>query len=162
MTHCHHDSGRGRRDWDDVGRAAEEFARHIARDAGQFGERIAAHAGEFARRMSREFRQARQQGADWDGDDVRAVLNGVRTILTDVIDGVDELIDRVFGSGGREDRTPADEWVRVVANREMSCGACGRGIGSGEDCHLRRHAGGREFRCVECGVPKPSNDQSPS
>ncbi len=162
MTHCHHDPfSHGRGDWDDVGRAAEDFARRIARDAGQFGERIATHASELARRMSREWRDARRHGAAWDGEDVRVVLKEVRAMVTDVIDGVDELIDRVLGGGrDREARGGANEWVPVVANREATCGACGRRIGSGEECHLRRHADGREFRCAECGVPSSSSGQS--
>jgi hypothetical protein len=131
----------------------------VARTAEEFARRVASDAGQFARRMSREWRHARRHGADWGEDDIRAVLKGVRAILTDVIDGVDELIDRVFSGGERGERPPAAEWTRVVANREAACGACGRRIGPGEECHLRRCADGREFRCAECGVPKPSNDR---
>jgi hypothetical protein len=160
MTHCHHGPGQDRRDWDDVARAAEDFARRVAADAGRFGERIAAHAGEFGRRMSRGWRHGRSHGVDWEGEDARAVLKDVRAMLNDVIDSVDELIDRVFGGGDREARTSAAEWVRVVANRETSCAACGRRIGPGEDCHLRRYAGGREFRCAACGAPAPSSGPS--
>jgi hypothetical protein len=44
-------------------------------------------------------------------------------------------------------------WSRVVTNREVGCAACGRKIGPGEECHLRRRADVREFRCAECGLP---------
>jgi hypothetical protein len=164
MTHCHHGhhgAGPGRRDWDDIARTTEEFARRVAGEAGEFGERVATHAGEFARRLSREWRHARRQGANWGEDDVRALLKGVRAIVTDVIDGVDDLIDRVFNGDEREARTPTDGWVRVVTNREASCGACGGRIGPGEECHLRRRADGRDFRCAACGVPA-SGEPSPA
>src|SRR5262245_19827561 len=135
MTHCGFEGRAGRGDRDDVGRAAEEFARRVAHDASRFGERLAEHASIFARNLSREWRWHRRHGLDWSGDDVRAVLKDVRAILTDVVDGVDELIERIFG--GQPAPGP-DVWIRVVTNREITCAGCGRAIAPGEECHLRR------------------------
>ena len=162
MTHdCGHEhqDRRERSEWDDVGRAAEEFARRIARDASHFGERIAEHASAFARHVAREWREHERAGGDWTGGDVRAVLHEVRTIVTGVIDGVDELIERVFhpDSAPAPQPDPASEgWVRVVTSRDATCGGCQRRIEPGEECHLHRTAAGREFRCAQCGPPRPA------
>jgi len=154
MTHCGHDPHRR----DDMGAAAEEFARRVARDASRFGERLAEHAGEFARHFSREWRAQRRHGLAWDPSDVRAVLRDVRTLLSDVVDGVDELIDRMLGrepTPGTPREDPPDAWVRVVAGRDATCAACGRHVGAGEECHLHRRPEGPEFRCRDCGAPPP-------
>ncbi len=156
MTHCGHDHGRQRSDWHDVGSAAEDFARRVARDASKFGERLAEHASAFAGNISREWRRHQRHGTEWRGDDVRAVLKEVRGILTDVVDGVDELIER-FVRPSRESEPPEGAWTRVVTSREVTCGSCARPIGAGEECHLRRREGGREFRCIACG-PTPVAD----
>jgi hypothetical protein len=152
MTHCGPEQRHRRTDWDRAGNAAEDFARRIARDAQRFGERVAEHATEFARDVAREWRH----GAGFDpkpiSEDVRSVLKEVRGLVADVIDGVDELIGRVFqpeAAGGPE------TWVRVVTSREVACAGCGRRIGAGEECHLHRSPGGRAFRCAECGPPAP-------
>jgi hypothetical protein len=148
MNNCGHEQ-RGHRRGDRAADAAEDFARRIARDATRFGERVAEHATEFARDVAREWRH----GAAFDpkplGDDVRGVLKEVRGLVADVIDGVDELIGRVFQPEPAESK----EWVRVVTSREVDCAGCGRHVGAGEECHLQRTAGGRVFRCTECGPP---------
>jgi hypothetical protein len=154
MTYCgneqHHHRRRG--DWDDVGHAAEDFARHIARDAQRFAERIAGHASEFARDLSREWRRFDRRGVDVGpvGDDVRAVLKEVQTFVTEVVDGVDGLIERVLR---REPEPAAEPWARIVTTREATCTGCGRRIEPGEECHLRRWRDGRDFRCATCGPP---------
>ena len=51
---------------------------------------------------------------------------------------------------------------RAVTNREATCGACGRKIGPGEDCHLRRGADFREFRCTDCGAPAAAPPPPPN
>jgi hypothetical protein len=157
MTHCGHEH-RQRDDRDRAGSAAEDFARRIARDAQRFGERVAEHATEFARNVTREW----QHGPGFDttplANDVRGVLKEVRGLVADVIDGVDELIGRVF-HGEPEDAEA--RWARVVTNREITCAACGRGIGAGEECHLLRGRDTRAFRCVQCGPPKPAETPPP-
>lgn len=153
---CGHDHRDRRGDWDDVGHAAEDFARHIARDAQRFAARVAGHASEFARDFAREWRRFDRRGLDTAplGDDVRAVLKDVQSFVTEVVDGVDGLIDRVLR---RDPEPPADAWSRIVTTREATCIACGRKIEPGEECHLRRRRGSREFRCATCG-PEPKTD----
>ena len=150
MNHCGHEHHHRRRDWDRAGHAAEEFARRIARDAQRFGERVAEHASGFARELAREW----QHGPGYDtkpmAEDAKGVLREVRGLVSDVIDGVDELIGRLF-QGPSE---TAGTWSPVVTSREVDCVACGRHIGAGEECHLHRRPDGREFRCAECGPPK--------
>lgn len=153
----HHEHRHRRADWERAGSAAEDFAQRIARDAQRFGERIAEHATEFARDVAREFRRGPGFPTGPLADDVRGVLKDVRGLVADVIDGVDELIDRVFHDALR----PADTWARVVTNREVECVACHRKIGAGEECHLNRRRDVREFRCLECGVPKPEPKADP-
>ena len=161
MTHCHHEHHEDR-DRDDVGRAAEEFARRVARDASRFGERLAEHAGEFGRTLARGWREHRLSGASWRGDDVRVVLREVRGMLSDIVDGVDELVERIFGrERSAEEPPPAGRWVRVVTSREVACVGCGRPVGPGEECHVRKGPEGRAFRCLACG-PDPSDGASSS
>jgi hypothetical protein len=157
MNDCGHEAGRGRRDWDDVGRAAEDFARRLARDARRFADRLAGHASEFARDMGWQ-RPWRHEGACRPGtaSDVRGILEGVRGVLGEVLDGVDELIGRIFP----EPPAPGPAgWVRVTSNHQVTCVACGRPIGAGEECHLRRRADGRDFRCLACG-PEPTPESA--
>ena len=149
MNHCGHEHRRPRGDWERAGNAAEDFARRIVRDAQRFGERIAEHATEFARDVVRDFRRGPSFPTGPIADDVRGVLKEVRGLVAEVIDGVDELIGRVF-----HDVPPADTWARVVTSREVECAGCHRRIGAGEECHLHRKRDDREFRCLECGVPK--------
>lgn len=142
--------------WESVGRAAEHFARRMARDARTFAERIEEHAGEFARDVRREwacgnhFRPRRPR--DRSAPDVRGIFEDVRGILSDVAEGVDELIARLFPEGS-EDRASEATWARVVANRDATCTGCRSAIAAGAEAHVRRHAGGAEFRCLACGVP---------
>lgn len=151
MTHCGHEHSHRRREWDRAGHAAEDFARRIARDAQRFGERVAEHASGFARELAREWRHGPGYDTAPMAEDAKAVLKEVRGLVADVIDGVDELIGRVFQGGAPES---AETWARVVTSREVDCVACGRHIGAGEECHLHRRPDGREFRCAECGPPK--------
>ncbi len=155
--HRHYDS-----DWESIGRAAEDFARRVARDAGKFAERMEEHAGEFARDIGRDWRRARRgyrhacrRAAA--APEVRRIFEDIRMVLTDVIDGVDELIERIFAepTAGRE-----EEWVQLVANREAACAGCKRTIAAGDEAHARRTADGREFRCLTCGVPPPEPSAS--
>jgi hypothetical protein len=152
MTHCGPEFRQRRTDWDRTGTAAEEFARRIARDAQRFGERVAEHANGFAREISREWRHGPGFDTKPMREDVRGMLKEVRGLIGDVIDGVDELIGRIFHPGPEE---ATNTWSRVVTNREVGCIACGRRIGPGEECHLHRRAEGREFRCADCGPPAP-------
>jgi hypothetical protein len=141
-------------DRDRRGHAAEEFAGRIARDAQRFGERVAEHATHFAREIAREWKHGPGYDTRPMADDVRGMLNEVRGLIGDVIGGVDELIVKLFQKpeARSQDDAPAT-WARVVTNREATCGACGKKIGPGEDCHLRRGAEFREFRCTDCGAP---------
>ena len=141
--------------WESIGRAAEDFARRVARDAGKFAHRMEEHAGEFARDVSRDWRRAqrdyrrRYAGAShhMSAPDVRRIFDDIRTVLADVLEGVDELISRVFEPGAHD-----DEWVRVVSNREAACGACGRPVAAGDDVWVRHAAAGLELRCNTCGA----------
>ena len=151
--------------WESIGRAAEDFARRVARDAGKFAERMEEHAGEFARDVSRDWRRARHhyrrhcaRAERYRSEpDVRKIFDDIRTVLADVLDGVDELIERVF-SGPRD--TAADNWLRVVSNRAGTCIGCGRAIAAGADAYIRRSTSGVELRCVDCG--EPAADQPPA
>ena len=154
MTHCHHEHHahheRGERD--DVARAAEDFARRVARDASRFGERLAEHAGDFGRTLARGWREHRRSGTAWTGDDVRVVLREVRGMLSDLVDGVDEVVERIFGvERATEGPASTDTWVRVVTSREVPCAGCARPIGAGEECHVKKGPDGRAFRCLACG-----------
>jgi hypothetical protein len=152
MNHCGPDHRQRRGDdWERAGSAAEDFARRIARDAQRFGERVAEHATEFARGVAREWRHGPSFDPRPIADDVRVVLKEVRGLVAEVIDGVDELIGRVFQP---EPAATTGTWARVVTNRDVTCVACNRAIGAGEECHLHRMPDGREFRCLECGPPK--------
>ncbi len=155
MTDTQHDWHEGRIDWDHFGRAAERFARRLARDAGRFAERISEHAGEFADEVSREWRHGRRrESACGDrhhtGPEVRHIFEDIRGVLSDIIDGVDELIERVFqGPTGSAE----GDWERMVINRDAVCAGCDRPLQAGEDAHVRRTAEGLEVRCVACGEP---------
>jgi len=160
MTYCGHEHRPRRGDWDRAGNAAEEFARRIARDAQRFGERVAEHASGFAREIAREWRHGPGFDTKPMAADVRGMMKEVRGLVGDVIDGVDELIGRLFQDA--PDRPAEPPWTRVVTNREVACIACGRKIGPGEECHLHRRAEAREFRCAECGPPQAEPPPSAS
>ena len=145
--------------WEHVGRAAEHFARRVARDAGKFAERLQEHAGEFADDVARDWRRANRdtwrhcRRAYRHGEpEVRRVFEDIRTVLADVLDGLDEFIEGLFAApraGADEDRS----WTRVVANREATCAECARSIVAGDEAWLRRTADGVAFRCTTCGEP---------
>jgi hypothetical protein len=135
-----------RDNWQHLGRAAEHFARRVARDARRFAARVEEHAGDFAGEVRREWHSGRAFPGST--DDVRRVFEDVRGVLSAVLEGVDELITDVFSGGASE------PWTRVVSNRDASCAGCGRTVAAGAEAYVRRQAGGREFRCVDCGVPK--------
>ena len=136
-------------DREDIGRAAQEFARRVARDASRFGERLAEHAGDFGRTVSREWRS--HGGAQsWNPDDLRGVLREVRGLLSDVVDGVDELVVRLFGGPPIEREQAAGGWRRGAAPREAACAQCGRPIAAGEERHERRTPDGYAARCLAC------------
>ncbi len=151
MNQCGHEHRHRHRDWDRAGGAAEEFARRIARDAQRFGERVAEHATEFARNVAREWRHGPTFDTRPIADEIRGALKEARELVAEVINGVDDLIGRVF----QPESTESDGvWARVVTSREVACVGCGRKIGAGEECHLHRNRDAREFRCAECGPPK--------
>ena len=152
-----HERGRDR-----SGHAAEEFAGRIARDAQRFGERVAEHASHFAREIAREWKHGPGYDTRPMADDVRGMLSEVRSLVADVIGGVDELIVRIFQQpGDRPHEEGPATWARVVTNREATCGSCGKKIGPGEDCHLRRGTEVREFRCTDCGAPAAETPPQP-
>ena len=165
----------------EIGRAAEEFGRRVARDATRFAERIADHASELARDIARDHRHARHEWRRarreaWSdarrratrspaAEDVREMFTDVRGLVDDVLDGVDELVGRIFGSPAERGASGADEgsseahdagrgredWKPIVSNREASCAGCHGTIHAGDDAHLRHSAAGVELRCAGCG-----------
>jgi len=157
-------------DWSRLGKAAEEFARHVARDAGRFAERIEGHARDLARDVGREWRRAERRHHRHAGDEehssseeTRRVFDDVRSLIGDVLDGVDELIARIFPSPAdsppETPRTPEPPqppgsdlaWTRVVANRSAICAVCGLPIAAGAEVSVRLTGGEPEFRCSACG-----------
>ena len=149
-------------DWEQLGRAAEEFARRVARDARKFAERIEEHASEFAHDVARDWRRTRRMYRHGCGHrtppDVRLIFEDVRGVLTEVLDGVDELISRVFGGQAEASET---QWTHVVHNRQATCSSCGRTIVAGEEGYVRRTAHGLEWRCIECGVASTAAGAEP-
>ena len=145
--------------WEEIGRAAEDFARRVARDATRFAERMQEHSSEFAHDVGRDWRRfrrghERRRGQEHtcgraSADDVRRVFDDVRGVVAGVLDGIDELIDRVFPPPANAD--PA-EWHKVVSNRDVTCAACSQPIAVGDEAYLRRAAAGAEYRCVNCGA----------
>lgn len=141
----------GSRGWSDIGRAAERFARRVGRDAGKFAERIQEHAGDFAENVSRDWRRTHPSDHPDAAANVRGVFEELRRVLSDIVDGVDELIARAFPE-------PADtRWTRLVSNRDASCAGCARAIAAGEEAYGRRTATGIELRCVTCGAPSSAD-----
>ena len=142
-------------------RAAEQFARRVARDAAKFAERMEEHAGDFARDVSRGRRRAMRachagpeaaRGA-WEPE-VKRILESIRTLIADVLEGVDDLIETIFAAPAA---SPDDTWVRLVLNREVTCTGCARTVAAGEEGHMRRNEAAMEFRCLECGEPAAPN-----
>ena len=139
--------------WDGVGRAAEQFARQVAREAGRFAKRVEEHFSELADDVRGTWRddEGACAGEHGPADEVRRAFREVRGVLRAVVDGVDEVIDDLFGGGEDE------PWGRVVANREASCAGCGAAIAAGADAWARRRGRRPEFRCAACGAgPQPT------
>jgi hypothetical protein len=142
--------------WEEIGLATEDFARRVARDAGRLAQRVREHAGEFAREVRRDQRRARRRvrangcrprtasGAP----EVRRVFEDIRSLLTGVLDGIDQLAGHALPAT----ETTADEaWLRIVMNRAATCSACGKAIGIGEESDVQRLPEGTAFRCRACG-----------
>ncbi len=165
MTSTHEGPQESNGSWEHIGRAAERFARRVARDAGRFAERMEEHAGEFAHDLSRDWRRLHREYERGCGDaaryvsrpDVRRVFEDIRSVVADVLEGVDELIERVF-----QDRPQASEaeWVRMVNNRDASCSQCARPLTAGDEAYARRTAEGMQLRCLDCGAPDPGTTQT--
>ncbi len=140
--------------WQQIGRAAEHFARRVARDAAHFATRVEEHVGALASEIGREWRGPgaapdKPAASAGPADDVRRVFEDVRGVLSAVLEGVDELITTAFSPS-----PPADErWTRVTANRDGVCAGCQHPIAAGAEAFARRHAGSHELRCAACGVP---------
>jgi predicted RNA-binding Zn-ribbon protein involved in translation (DUF1610 family) len=155
-----------RQGWEDIGRAAEDFARRVARDASRFAERLQEHTTDFACDVRREWRRGHHRHhrrRDFacgraSADDVRRVFDDIRGVLAGVLDGIDELIGRVFPADGDEAEGGA-AWERIVTNRDASCSACGRAIAVGEEVYARRSADVMEYRCPGCGAEEPSHPE---
>lgn len=143
--------------WGHIGRAAERFGRRVARDAGRFAERMEEHAGDFAGDISRDWRRAERTFRRGRGhvsqNDVRRIIEDVRSFTANVLDGVDELIESVFGSEARSSET---SWSRMVSSRDAACAGCDRPILAGEEAFARRGENGVELRCLTCGPPSPA------
>lgn len=147
--------------WEHLGRAAEDFARQVARDAGRFAERIERHASDLARDVGREWRRShRHEGRRADRverEDVRRVFADVRLVIDDVLDGVDHLLERIFPGRQTASDAPRDEarearsWARIVANRDAACGGCGADIRAGDAAWSSEASEGIELRCLSCG-----------
>ena len=145
-------------DWENLGRAAEHFARRVARDARTFAARMEEHVGELVRDFRddeswrRHDRDRRHRHRHWHrdreqpGPEIRRVFEEVRGIVGIVLDEIEELIAVAFPGAAEE------PWARVVVNRDTSCGGCGATIATGVEAHVRRTEEGAEFRCVACGV----------
>jgi hypothetical protein len=149
-----HQSERGQ-DWEEIGRAAERLARRVARDASKFAERIQEHAGDFANEVScgwqHRHRVRERSCRSGKTADVRPIFEDVRGVLSDIVDGIDEFISNAFRDRpGAAPRT----WVRVVSDRDTTCGRCGRSIAAGQAVYAGKAEGGELFRCVECGAPR--------
>jgi hypothetical protein len=136
--------------WQQIGRAAEQFARSVARDAADFASRVEQHVGALASEIGREWRRPSDGSAKpKPADDMRRVFEDVRGVLTAVIERVDELITTAFAPA------PDEPWTRVTANQDGVCAGCGRPIAAGADAFARPKAGSHELRCDACGIPNP-------
>jgi hypothetical protein len=137
-------------DYERIGRAAEHFARRVARDARTFAAHLEAHAGELAREVwGGGGHGHRQHRSERPGPDVRQLFEDVRGVLAGIMDRIDDLLAAAFPAA-------ADEpWRRVVSNRDAACAGCGAALAAGAEVHARRTATGTEFRCLACGVPAP-------
>jgi hypothetical protein len=145
-----HDHATG---WDHpLGRAAEQFARRVARDTRKFAERIEEHSRDFAGDIARGWRRAEREARwselhDTAGPEVKRIFEDIRAVLTDVIEGVDEFIGQLFPEAPEPASTA---WVRVIHNRAATCAACNRPIAVGDEGYVRRGDAGMEYRCDAC------------
>jgi len=138
-----------RDNWEHPGKAAEHFARRVAKDAGKFAERLEAHVGELASDLRREWEAAEQRGAT---KELHKVVDELRGVVGAVLGGVDDLVsDMLSGS---------DRWTRRVSVREASCAGCGGTVGAGAEAYVRGRGASRELRCLDCGIPKGSGARS--
>lgn len=152
-----HSEGPGstKNSWEEIGEAAEEFARRVARDAAKFAERLETHASELARDVSRDWHRGRRHRHHnachhhSAPSEVREVFEDVRGILGDVLDSVGSFIDRVFPDAGAG---ATADWTQVVANRAVSCVSCGSSVVVGDNVEARRGSEGMEFRCAACAA----------
>lgn len=150
--------------WAHVGRAAEDFARRVARDATRFAERLQEHSSEFAGDVSRQWRRSRHRahrrhdfGPATQGD-VRRVFEDIRGLVSDVLDGIDELIGSVFPAATPDSAV----WEKVVSNRDVVCSECTRPIAVGDEAYVCPDDAGVDYRCQTCGNAEPSPAGSPS
>jgi hypothetical protein len=134
--------------WERLGRAAERFAREVARDARDFATRIEEHAGTLAGSVASEWRAA--GGKPPTGKDVRQLLDDVRGVVTAVVDGVDQFISETFADA------TASPWKRATAKRAATCARCSRAIPAGSEEYVRRAGGKTEHRCPDCGASEGS------
>ena len=134
--------------WERLGRAAERFARDVARDARDFAVRVEEHAGALAGSVASEWRAA--GGTPPTGKDVRRVLDEVRGVVTAVVDGVDQFINDTFAEA------TANPWKRGTSKRAATCGQCSRAIPAGSEAYMRRVGAKTEHRCLDCGAPEAS------
>src|SRR5262245_16694921 len=145
---CH----RPHADWEQVGRAAERFARRVADDAKHFAEKVEEHVIDFARDLRREWRASSSgagpgaAGGSGSADEMRRIFDEVGAMVRGVVDGVDEMISGLF-------KEAEGEWTLVVLNRDAKCGGCGKTAAAGSEAWVRKSAVGTEFRCGQCGVP---------
>jgi len=130
--------------WEHFGRAADRFARRVGHDARKFAAHVEKHVGEFTNDLRRDWGSGRSR--EGSAAEVRRVFEEVRGVLAAVLEGVDELVTDLFSP-------PADDWTRIVSNREASCAGCGRTVAAGAEAWTRGRGERRELRCLDCGVP---------
>ena len=145
-----------------IGRAGEEFARQVAHDAGTFARRVQRHAGEFARSVGRERwrmhrhrrHSARRHAA---APEVRRIFDEVRTVVTEVFDGIETLLARLLPA----DSATEAAWEGIVSNCSVTCLVCGRTLPAGEEIEVRRMDDRVDFRCRAC-ADAPAATQAPA
>ena len=90
---------------------------------------------------------------------MRRTFEDVRGILNDVLDGVDDLIGKLFpdrdepqtrADGTQATAAESSEWQPIVANKEVTCSFCDRTIEAGEEVDVRTPDGARQLRCARC------------
>jgi hypothetical protein len=132
-----------RDNWEHLGRAAEHFARRVAKDAGKFAERLEAHVGELAADLRREWEAAERRGAT---AELNKVVDELRGVVGAVLGGVDDLVSDMLSGSAR--------WTRRASVHEGSCAGCGSKVAAGAEAYVRGRGADRDLRCLACGVPK--------